>query len=140
MRGNNPKIQFQYYNLLRDKRLKEFLYYYPEYKTLFDTYKMDLFNWTEQLWKNYKSCYIRKEAPLKTYPVQFRTHMFNIHQDYINNLKPNGHRTDKLFIINYVNSLEPAQLMFSINYVFREAMVDETKKNHTILEKQLGVM
>ncbi len=137
LRGNNPKIQFQYYNLLRDKRLKEFLYYYPEYKTLFDTYKMDLFNWTEQLWKNYKSCYIRKEAPLKTYPVQFRTHMFNIHQDYVNKLLPNGKRTDKLFIINYVNSLEPAQLMFSINYVLREVTVDESKKNHNILHKQL---
>ena len=52
-------------------------------------------------------------------------------------LSPNGKRTDKLFIINYVNSLEPAQLMFSINYVFREVTVDESKKNHTILEKQL---
>ena len=137
LRGNNPKIQFQYYNLLKDKKLKEFLYYYPEYKKLFDTYKMDLFNWTEQLWKNYKSCYIRKEAPLKTYPVQFRTHMFNIHQDYINNLKPNGDRTDKLFIINYVNALEPAQLMFSINYVFREVNIDETKKNFNMLSSQL---
>jgi hypothetical protein len=138
LRGNNPKIQFQYYNLLNDKRLMEFLYYYPEYKQLFNTYKMDLFNWTEQLWKNYKSCYIRKEAPLKTYPLQFRTHMFNIHQDYINHLKPSKKRTDKLFIINYVNSLEPAQLMFSINYVFREVNIDETKKNYDMLSQELS--
>jgi hypothetical protein len=138
LRGNNPKIQYQYYNLLKDKRLTEFLHYYPEYKQLFDRYKIDLFNWTEQLWKNYKSCYIRKEAPLKTYSVQFRTHMFNIHQDYIHHLKPRGSRTDKLFIINYVNALEPAQLMFSINYVFREVSIDETKKNYNILSNQLS--
>jgi len=137
LRGNNPKIQYQYYHLLKDKKLKEFLYYYPEYKSLFDTYKMELFNWTEQLWKNYKSCYIRKEAPLKTFPGQFRTHMFNIHQLYINELKPNQKRTDKLFIINYVNSLEPAQLMYCINYVMRDVKLDESKQNHEIMNKQL---
>ena len=137
LRGNNPKIQYQYYHLLKDKKLKEFLYYYPEYKVLFDTYKMELFNWTEQLWKNYKSCYIRKEAPLKTFPGQFRTHMFNIHQSYINELKPKQKRTDKLFIINYVNSLEPAQLMYCINYVMRDVKVDESKQNYELVNKQV---
>ena len=140
LRGNNPKIQYQYYSLLKDKKLQEFLYYYPEYKKLFDRYKINLFNWTEQLWKNYKACYIRKEGPLKTYPVQFKTHMFKIHQEYINQLKPSKKRTDKLFIINYVNSLEPAQLMFSINYVFRDVKIDETKKNFNILSDQLNMV
>tara|TARA_B100000674_G_C37892926_1_gene939882 strand:- start:333 stop:1559 length:1227 start_codon:yes stop_codon:yes gene_type:complete len=135
LRGNNPKIQFQYYHLLKDKKLMEFLSYYPEYKELFDTFKLDLYNWTEQLWKNYKSCYIRKEAPLKTFPGQFRTHMFNVHQKYINEIKPINGRTDKLTIINYVNSLEPAQLMYSVNFIFREVKVDECKKNYDMLQQ-----
>lgn len=135
LRGNNPKIQYQYYHLLKDKKLNDFLYYYPEYKTLFNTYKMELFNWTEQLWKNYKACYIRKEGALRTFPGQFRTHMFNIHQSYINDLKPMQKRTDKLFIINYVNSLEPAQLMYCINYVMRDVKLDESK--HDFIKEQV---
>jgi len=129
LRGNNPKIQFQYYNLLKDKKLFDFLRFYPEYKGLFNNYKLELFSWTEQLWKNYKGCYIRKEKPLKEYPKQFRTHMFQIHQKYLNDLKPDNKKTDKLFIIKYVNYLEPAQLMYSVNYVYRDFQVDveETK-------------
>lgn len=129
LRGNNPKIQFQYYNLLKDKKLKEFLAFYPEYLNLFDNYKLELFNWTEQLWKNYKACYIRKEKPLREYPKQFRTLMFNIHQKYLNELRPNNKRVDKLVVIQLVNSLEPAQLMYGINYVYRNLTVDEQKSN-----------
>lgn len=125
LRGNNPKIQYQYYNLLRDRKLGEFLHYYPEYRELFDNYKNDLYNWTEQLWKNYKSCYIRKENPLKMYPGVFRTHMFNIHQNYLSILKLDHKRVDKLAVIKYVNSLEPAQIMYGINYVYRDVKKDE---------------
>jgi len=127
LRGNSPKIQFQYYNLLKDKRLHEFLKFFPEYEGMFKNYKMELFNWTEQLWKNYKACYIRKEKPLREYPKQYKTHMFQIHQKYLNDLKPDNKKTDKLFIIKYVNLLEPAQLMFGINYVYRNLEVDLEK-------------
>lgn len=132
LRGNNPKIQFQYFHLLKDKKLREFLKFYPEYNELFNKYKIDLFSWTDQLWKNYKSCYIRKEAPLRKYSLQFRTHMFKIHEAYINDLMPQNKKTDKLYVINYVKSLEPAQLMYSINFEYRNMNVDEQKSNHEI--------
>ena len=124
LRGNNPKIQFQYYNLLKDKRLSEFLLYYPEYMNMFNGYKNELYNWTEQLWSNYKRCYIRKEKPLREFPKQFRSCMYTIHQNYLKVLRPNNKKVDKLFVINYVNNMEPAQLMYLINYVYRNNEVD----------------
>jgi len=129
LRGNNPKIQFQYYNLLKDNRLGEFLRYYPEYKNIFEGYKNELYNWTEQLWSNYKSCYIRKQNPLGEFPKQFRSSMYSIHQKYLHDLRPNNHKVDKLYVIKYVNNLEPAQLMYLINYVYRKNVVDNEVSN-----------
>lgn len=127
LRGNNPKIQFQYYNLLKDKKLIEFIFYYPEYKETFDNYKLELFQWTEQLWSNYKRCYIYKQKPLGEFPKQFRSCMYTIHNNYLNTLRPNNKKVDKLYVINYVNNLEAAQLMYFINYTYRVNLVDNEK-------------
>ena len=129
LRGNNPKIQFQYYNLLRDKKLNEFLHYYPEYMELFNKYKMELFQWTEQLWANYKSCYIYKKKPLGEFPKQFRSCMYTIHENYLSKLRPNNKKVDKLFVIQYVNNMEPGKLMYFINYQYRVQTVDNEKAN-----------
>ena len=125
LRGNNPKIQFQFYHLLKDKLIVEFLRYYPEYKKLFQEFKIDLFGYTEQLWRKYRACYIYREKPLKEFGKQYRTHMFKIHQLYLTELKREKKHTDKKFVIDYVNKLNPAELMYSINFVYREQKVDE---------------
>ena len=125
LRGNNPKIQFQFYHLLKDKLIFEFLRYYPEYKNQFQEFKIDLFNYTETLWKKYRACYIYREKPLKEFGRQYRTHMFKIHQLYLHELKPAKKYTDKKFVIDYVNKLNPAELMYSINFLHREQKVDE---------------
>ena len=51
--------------------------------------------------------------------------MFKIHQLYLSDLKPDNKYTDKKFIIDYVNKLTPSELMYSINYVYREQKVEE---------------
>jgi len=127
LRGNNPKIQFQYYHLTKDKLIPEFLYYYPEYKIVFKDFKLDLFKYTEKLWRSYRSCYIYKQKPLKNFGKQYRTHMFRIHKLYISELKPENKYTDKKFIIDYVNKLSPAEIMYSINFAYRENKIDEIK-------------
>lgn len=125
LRGNNPKIQFQFYHLLKDKLIFEFLKYYPEYKKQFQDFKIDLFKFTEELWRKYRSCYIYRKKPLKEFGKQYRTHMFKIHQLYLSDLKPNNKYTDKKFVIDYVNKLTPSELMYSINFVYREQKIDE---------------
>ena len=119
------KIQFQFYHLLKDKLIVQFLRYYPEYKKLFQEFKIDLFGFTEQLWRKYRACYIYREKPLKEFGRQYRTHMFKIHQLYLSDLKSSNKYTDKKFVIYYVNRLSPSELMYSINFTYREKKVDE---------------
>ena len=75
-----------------------------------------LHDWTETLYKNYRNCFVKKEKGLKEYPFPFRIHMYNLHKYYLSNLKKNGFYIDKRKVINHVNGLDPAALMFLINH------------------------
>ena len=127
LKGNSPKIQFQYYSLRQVGKVHEFLQYYNEFRPKFTQLRNDLHKWTDQLWKNYVSCYVKKEKPLLEFPKKFRAHMFNLHQIYLNDLRELGHYISRQIVIKYVNSLEPAKLMYAVNYDLRCHEIDEKK-------------
>ena len=116
LRGNQPKLQFNYLSLKQENKVGEFLQYYPEHTVIFNKFKLVLYSYTSNLFMNYISCFIRKEKPLKEYDFEYKTHMYKLHDKYKNELKPNKKIIDKKFVIDYVNSLHPAQQMFIINY------------------------
>jgi len=127
LKGNSPKIQFQYYSLRQVGKVKEFLQYYNEFRPKFTDLRNDLHKWTDQLWKNYVRCYVQKEKPLLEFPKKFRAHMFNLHQIYLNDLRELGHYISRQIVIKYVNALEPAKLMYAVNYDLRHCEIDEKK-------------
>jgi len=116
LRGNSPKIQFVYYNLRKNHKIGEFLRYFPEYKDKFAELQEQVHNWTNDLYNNYRSCFIKKEKKLKEYPFPFRIHMYNLHQFYISKLRSFGNYIDRKMVINHVNSLDAAALMYLINF------------------------
>tara|TARA_Y100000813_G_C23885787_1_gene222517 strand:- start:58 stop:546 length:489 start_codon:yes stop_codon:yes gene_type:complete len=116
LRGNQPKLQYNYLCLKQENKIKDFLYYYPEHSFIFNTFKNKTFEYTNQLFMNYISCFIRKEKPLKDYEFQFKNHMYKLHEKYKSELKPKNKNIDKKIVIDYFNNLHPAQQMFVINY------------------------
>lgn len=119
LRGNQPKGQYQYLALMSQGKIREFLSFYPEFTEDFLVYKDQLHKFTSQLLSHYADCYIKKQAPLMTYPKQFRTHMYNLNALYKNELKPAGKFVNKLETIKYVNALPTDHLMYAINYEAR---------------------
>ena len=105
--------------------MREYLQYYPEDKESFNMYRNQVHDFTKQLHSNHLSCYVRKEDPLRRYPYQYRTHMYELHQRYIETLRPQGGAVTKNVVIEYVNGLHPAKLMFSLNYSMRQNLRDE---------------
>tara|TARA_B100000902_G_scaffold345810_2_gene352110 strand:- start:2853 stop:4238 length:1386 start_codon:yes stop_codon:yes gene_type:complete len=116
LRGNQPKLQYNYLCLKQENKVKEFLKYYPEHNVIFNKFKQLTYNYTNELFINYISCFIRKEKHLKEYEFQYKNHMYKLHEKFKNELKPSGKTIDKKIVIDYVNSLHPAQQMFIINY------------------------
>ena len=120
LKGNSPKMQYHYYHLRQQGLVKSFLQYYPEYKKLFFDMRANLHDWSNQLYKNYRECFINKQKPLKNYPYNFKTHMYALHELYLYDLKSMGQYINKNEIIKYVNNLPPPRLMYAVNYNLRK--------------------
>ena len=123
LRGNHSKPQYHYLTLRQQGKVAEFLHYYPEYNAVFMQFRDMLHAFTYNLHANYVNCYIKKEKPISEYPKQFRTHMFKLHEKYVNELKPMNSYVSNSVTIEYVNNLLPAHLMYSLNYNLRPARV-----------------
>jgi len=124
LRGNQPKLQYQYLCLRKEGKVKDFLKYYPENKKEFSTFRDQVHLFTNTLYANYVACYIRKERPLIEFSEQYRTHMFNIHQLYMNELREKNLFVTNTVVQKYVNELHPSLLMYSLNFQMRKRNVD----------------
>ena len=77
-------------------------------------------NFTNDLFKMYVSCYILKEKELKYFPKRYRTNMFNLHQSYLESLQKSKDKVTFSKVVTYVNSMEPALLMYCMNMDYRK--------------------
>ena len=127
LKGNSPKLQYQYYNLRQMGAVGDFLKYYPEHNGTFDQLRNQVHNFTFNLHSNYIRCYIKKEKPLLEFPFEYRTHMYNLHQLYLSELRPDGVAVRKNVVIDYINNIPCSHLMRSINYPLRKIKNDEIK-------------
>ena len=127
LKGNQPKLQYQYLVLRNEGKVVDYLNYYPESKKIFSQFRDQVHLFTNTLFSNYLSCYIKKEKPLIEFSEQYRSHMFKLHQKYLSELREKKLFINNTLVIKYVNSLHPSQLMFSINYPMRKRNVDTIK-------------
>jgi len=116
LKGNQPKLQYNYLCLKKEKKVKDFLFYFPEHSLEFQTYKSEIYDYTSKLYNNYVECFIKKTNILKEFPHEYKIHMYNLHKLYIESLKLENKYIDKKVVIDYVNNLQPAQQMYVINY------------------------
>jgi hypothetical protein len=127
LRGNQPKLQYQYLCLRKEGKVGDFLKYFPEYKKDFASFRDQLHLFTNTLFANYISCYIKKAKPLIEFPDQYRTHMFNIHKLFLNDLKEQKLYVTNTVVIKYVNNIHQSLLMFCLNFQLRKHNVDLKK-------------
>ena len=127
LRGNQPKLQYQYLCLRKEGKVGDFLKFYPENKKEFSAFRDQLHLFTQTLFSNYILCYIKKEKPLIEFTEQYRTHMFNIHQHYLNDLREKKFFVTNTVVIKYVNNLHPSLLMYCLNFNMRKRNVDYIK-------------
>jgi len=132
LRGNQPKLQYQYLSLRKEGKVSDFLKYFPENKKDFSVFREQIHLFTNTLYSNYVSCYIKKEKPLMAFSEQYRTHMFNIHKHYLDDLKEQKLYVSNTVVIKYVNNIHPSLLMFCLNFQMRKRSVDFIKADTTI--------
>lgn len=125
LRGNQPKLQYHYLALRKTGQIAEFLKYFPEYKQHFTEFRDQLHIFTNSLHKNYIDCYINKKRPLKEFPHQYRSMMFNLHQYYLNELRDKREYISRAVVIDHINNLPASHQMFLLNYSMRKPVPSE---------------
>ena len=120
LRGNQPKLQYQYLCLRKEGKVKDFLKFYPENKKEFSSFRDQVHLFTDTLFSNYVSCYIKKQKPLREFSDQYRTHMFNIHQKFLNELRGKNLFVTNTVVQKYVNELHPSLSMYCLNFHMRK--------------------
>lgn len=132
LRGNQTKLQYQYLCLRHSGKVPEFIKYYPETKDQLSKYRDQIHMFTKTLHQNYIDCYVKKEKPLRDFPDQYRTHMFKLHEKFLNHLRPTNLFVTNTVVIKYVNELSPSLLMYSLNHNLRKRMIDTIKSEAII--------
>lgn len=125
LKGNSPKIQFQYYNLYQSGKIKDFLHYYPEYKQTFWNFRLELLKWTQELGTLYRNYYIHKTIQEKDIPYPFRPHVWALHDIYRLELRAKNMSVNKQVVIDYIHNLPPSRIMYAINYPLRQKEKDD---------------
>lgn len=133
LRGNQPKLQFQYLSLRQSGKVGEYLLYYKEHKKAFNEFRNMIHAYTNELMSNYIRCYIKKEKELKEFPEKYRTHMYKLHHEiYLKTLMPEQKYVNKDVVIKYFNELHPAKQMFVMNYDVRKNHRDNERNNDIV--------
>jgi hypothetical protein len=127
LRGNQPKLQYQYLTLRHSGKMNDYLKFYPEAKSDFSIYRDQVHMFTNTLHQNYISCFIKKEKPLKEYSSQYKNHMFKLHELFLNDLREKKQFVTNTVVINYVNALHPSVMMHCLNYHLKKKNVDTIK-------------
>jgi hypothetical protein len=127
LKGNDPKMQYQYYYLRQNDLVKEFLKYFPEHNDTLLQHRKTLHFFTNQLYKHYVDCFIKKISSLKEYPFEFKPHMYELHRMYLNNLIGNNKSINYDIVKKYVNELPPAKLMYHVNYNLKQINNNQQK-------------
>ena len=129
LRGNQPKLQFQYLSLRNEGKVKDFLKFYPENKKEFSTFRDQVHLFTDTLYTNYRSCYVKRDKPLIEFSDQYRTHMYNLHQKYMTELREQKLYVTSAMVQKYVNEMAPTLLMYCLNFNMRKRNVDTIVAN-----------
>ena len=129
LRGNQPKLQYHYLTLRQKGFVKEYLNYYKEHKNDFNNFRNLMHDYTNQLYINYRKCYVLKEKELKHFPNKFKIHMYHLHHNlYLKELLPDKKFISKEVVINYFNTLHPSKQMFVLNFDVRKDFIKNEKK------------
>jgi hypothetical protein len=117
MHGRQSKLLYKYLIAKSQNTVKQFMSFYqddPEIKNKVDSFKTKIQSFTNILLIHYIDCFINKAKPLRNYPSEYKSHMYNLHNMYLKELKPNKRNVNLIETIYYVKNLHPSKLVYSL--------------------------
>ena len=72
LKGNTNNLKFLYFELLRDKKYKEYLTFFPEKKELFDEFYKEITTLVKNILFNYRQFHKYKKIKIEEMPFKLR--------------------------------------------------------------------
>jgi hypothetical protein len=110
LRGNEPVLFYQYLDLLKNKKLKEFLKYFPHFRNAFNQFQSDIWMTASEISQYYHDCFVKKTKPLKEYENPYKYIMYNLHELYKTILRPEGKAITPQWVLHEILLYEPKVL------------------------------
>jgi hypothetical protein len=102
-----------YVELRRNGNLKKYLRYYPEHSHLFNNYKENLHNLSNDLFTTYKNVFVHKSMDKKEIPYHLNPLVYDIHKRYLKTKVPTNWESIK----DYIHTVPSKKLVFAMNYL-----------------------
>ena len=117
MHGRQSKLLYKYLISKSQNTVKQFMSFYqedPEIKNKVESFKTKIQSFTNILLIHYIDCFINKSKPLSSYHAEYKSHMYNLHNMYLKELKPNKRNVNLIEVVYYVKNLHPSKLIYSL--------------------------
>ena len=112
MRGNNPKVFYNYLELRKNNMIKQYLQYFPEFNDEFEEYRKQVAAMTRLLHQTYMNYRVKKLITVESVPYELRPLVYELHGHHLGtkiSITPD-------YVRNYFNSLPIKKIIFVVNY------------------------
>ena len=114
IKPNTNNLMLTYLEIKKMKKLKQYLFYFPENKQIFNKYFNFLKEYSVKLYTYYCEIFIKKNKSIKDVPYEYRKLLYNIHSSYLNT----GNKINISKIIDILNNTNTKLLTNIINNLF----------------------
>jgi hypothetical protein len=113
LRGNQPKLKYQYLVLSKSEKEAEYLGHFPEHTEQFKEFKEEIDNFTCFLYDSYVSCFITKTKLPRDCPYYLMKTLYSLHNCYIEQHQ----KITRKYTAQFVHDLHPSTLTKVLNGV-----------------------
>jgi uncharacterized protein YfkK (UPF0435 family) len=113
LKGNSNNFRYVYFGLLQNNCVYDYLEFFPEHETEFESYKNNFIALVKDTLNYYRKYHIEKEIKnIKDIPFRLRPLCYEIHGCYIKNRVYINYE----MVYNYILNLPIARIVFSCDY------------------------
>lgn len=120
LRGNNPNLQYQYLSLRKTGKIQDFLFYFPQYKTIFYRFYQEYENFVTNVHYSYLTYYVQKQNVKIS--KKYASHIYKVHHElYLPSLNTDTPIIVKRKVVKeFFDKLEPREMIYHLNYDRRQ--------------------
>jgi hypothetical protein len=138
LRGNNPNLQYQYLCLRKTGKVKDFLFYFPQYKKIFYRFYQEYETFVTNVHFSYLTYYVQKQSVQIS--KKYSPHIYKIHHElFLPSLQTENPIIVKRKVVKeYFDNLEPREMIYHLNYDRRQYAKGKREMNNVKEEIELN--